>query len=110
MPPCELYFTRAFTVIVDFASFSFLTDKACDIPGGFQAYKHKIREMAGARRSNNEGWDEVGRSVRGIQETGIAVGGFYYIEKTSTGDFVGFIIDQVVGLLVAYPKPIVIPE
>ena len=100
----------AFTVIVDFASFSFLTYKAYDIPGGFQAYKHKIREMAAAQRHNNVEWDDVKGQLRGIQETGIAVAGFYYIEKTSTGDFIGFIFDQVVGLLVAYPKPIVIPE
>ena len=61
-------------------------------------------------RRNTEESEEAMRVVAGIQEKGIAVGGFYYIEKTSTGDFIGFIIDQVVGLLVAYPNPIVIPE
>ena len=78
----------------------FCYDKAFRIPALFQEVTE--RAMVVTHRENTEASKIFKRQMRSFPRMGIKVGGFHVMERESTMNFIHFVLQNIVSLLVTY--------
>ena len=92
-----LYYVVLLNVVLQY---SIVYDKAFEVPSRFTQAVQRISRRLPKHRSR-EG-RAFARHLRSISKVGIKVGEFHTFEKTSTPDFVDYVVKNVVNMLVAY--------
>ena len=91
-------------IFVDcFVVYAVVYEKAFSIPTNAEDVKKTLLLCHGARQSHShEQIRQFRKCIGSVPNWGISVGGFHYLERTSTPNFVDFVVQNVVGALISF--------
>ena len=86
-----------------FVSYSVIYEKAFSIPDSVEKVKATLLLSLRTRQGHSDKERQLlRRRVASVRCLGISVGGFHYLERTSTPAFVDFVVQNIVGALISF--------